>query len=309
MPDQDLEDFNLDNNGIASLAGGLADGINAYLGKKQDSQLEAQKLVTAQSLMEKRQMDLEKLKHSDQTDLIKTKSALETPLDGDTAEQLYPGNGKQFVDTFTKNQGKPPTFKDGFQALAAAAGAKAKGEAADAAAETKGAAQLTKYQGMYNTDAKKEKDALDAVDTATQQIASAGKNPVAASSVPITLARMLTGTSRINVQEIQALGGSQAILDRANKIAVQMSKGTLTDDNQKWMLDLSNVLHRAHQSNMVNTGILHAKQYSQASKKPLKEAYKEIVGDEMPSDGHPVLTPGSAQPLSNEDPLGLLGSK
>lgn len=297
------------NNQIAGLATGLAQGINTYLGKQQESDLETKKLNTTQSLMEQRQKDLESQRNTDKLGQMKAKDALETPLDGDTAEQLYPGSGKQFVDTFTKNTGKPPTFKDGFAALAQAAGAKTKASNADAAQSGKETTQLTKYQQMYNTNSKKEQDGMNAVDTATQQILSATKNPVSAASVPITLARMMTGTSRINTMEIQKLGGSQAVGDKLNQIATTMSQGTLTPENQKYMLDLSNVLHRSHQQNLIGIGKQTASQYGKVSGKDVKSAYSDITGSDMPADDHPAMQPALPEQTDQNDPLGLLGKK
>lgn len=143
--------------------------------------------------------------------------------------------------------------------------------------------RLSKAQSAYNSDKKKEQDALDAVTTARGQIQASATNPVAWSSTPITLARMLTGTSRINVQEIQRLGGTQAIVGKLGQIATTMANGTITPENLQYMNNLADILEQAHTANIANTATRHANQWARISKKALPDAYKDITGTEMPA--------------------------
>lgn len=259
---------------LESMVTGLSDSINGYLKQNQQQQRGQQNMAVQQQLSQQtHQVDA-------QTD--QDMAGKVTP---DMAEKEVPGAGA-WVTGFQQQNKRLPTLNEAQTFMSGIVNyQKNQDDGSDAAKQQKTqASQLTNYQKMYNSDGviKAEKLASSAADTAMDQVHLAVSNPVAYSSVPITLARMLTGSSRINVQEINRLGGSQAIVDKANQIGTQMGSGTITPDNANWMEDVVNTLKTAHQTNIENRGVELSSQYRQLSKDKLPDAYQKITGQPIP---------------------------
>lgn len=256
---------------LSGLVQGLSQGIDGYLQgniqqKRQQQNMQAQQTMAQQT-------------HAIDAQTDQDMAGKVTP---DMAESLIPGSSK-WVQGFQQQNGRYPTTNEATQALNEIIGKmKATDDGSDAIKKV--AQTLTTYQKMYNNDKviSGEKTAAAAADTAMDQVHLAVSNPVANSSVPITLARMLTGTSRINVQEIQRLGGSQAISDRANQIATNMKEGVLTPDNASWMEDVVNTLKAAHTKNIEDRSVELASQYRQVSGEDLPTAFNKITGQSIP---------------------------
>lgn len=265
---------------LSAFATGLSNAISGYLQKNQDQQRQQQnkQFQTGQDLQEyagKKQID---------QDFDQGQANQVTP---DMAEQLIPGSGK-WVSNFSQQNNRLPSIDEVNKGLTDVVtklqGIQAKNSNSTTKTADMSNKQLATFQKSYNSDKviSTEKQALAAADTANDQIHLAVSNPVAYSSVPITLARMMTGTSRINQQEIQRLGGSQAIMDRANQIGKQMASGTVTQDNAQWMEGLVQTLHNSHQTNIENRTAELASQYRQLSGDDLPTAWQKVTGQQIP---------------------------
>lgn len=98
----------------------------------------------------------------------------------------------------------------------------------DQAAVTNKISADKNYQ-KYDAQTKEAENLQNVIDSATT-------NPAAANAVGVYAARYASGGSRINRQEIEALGGgSKAIMDRLGQIYDTASKGTLSAENANFM--------------------------------------------------------------------------
>lgn len=130
----------------------------------------------------------------------------------------------------------------------------------------------------FDKDAEKEKDGLQELGKAQSLIANAATNPASANAVPITLSRLLTGTSRLNMVEINSQGGSQAVLDKLSQLANRAKDGTLTADNVKWMQEMADIIGRAYVNGIDTIGRTHAQRLSRITGTPVKDGFEMMVG-------------------------------
>ena len=254
---------------LSSFATGLSNAISGYMQQNQQTAREQQSNV--QTYQQEKQVD----------------QSMEGVVSPEMAEQMIPGASK-WVSQFQQTNGRLPSINEvqtGLNSVVeklSAINAKSTGNTNKTAQQSQN--QLFQFQKQYDGDKVigQEKTALAAANTAEDQVHLAVSNPVAYSSVPVTLARMMTGTSRINQMEIQRLGGSQAILDKANQVATQLGSGTITQDNASWMEDLVNTIKNSHQTNIENRTAEIASQYRQLSGDDLPTAYKKLTGGDIP---------------------------
>jgi hypothetical protein len=256
---------------ISSLVEGLSQGLNGYLQAGNQQKRQQQNFAFQQG-------------QEQQTHAVEGQNDLDRAgkVTPDMAEQLIPGSSK-WINSFQQQNGRLPTIaetKDGLDSVVEKLTANKDKE--KASAEKQRLTALQKAQTGYTSNIKTEQAALESANTAEDQVHLAISNPVANSSVPITLARMMTGSSRINVNEIQRLGGSQAISDRAQQFAKQLADGTITPENAAWMEDMVSTLKKSHQQNIEDLGVAHASQYRRLSGQPLEDAYLDVVGNKIP---------------------------
>lgn len=166
-----------------------------------------------------------------------------------------------------------------------------------------------KLQGQAQSELLKNKNYVDAqgreqkANALQDKIAQAYTNPVENAALPIELARAVVN-SRINEQEIKAFGGSQAIMNKAQQLAGQMSSGKhLTPDDLNNMSQMVNILQTSAQNDQNQLKLQHAKNYSQRSGKSLSDSYATISGgDQFPED---VLNYASANNISPTKALSI----
>lgn len=151
----------------------------------------------------------------------------------------------------------------------------------------KNVGHLQTAQTGFNHDATKANQAMQAADDALANIQLAKSNPVAYSGTAIQMARAMAGGQRINKQELDRMGGSQAVMDRLGQVAKEMQSGTLSDKNAQFFTEVAQSMKKAAMDDVHGIAKRHAQQYSQLSGEPLETAYQKISGTPMPQAAAP----------------------
>lgn len=164
-----------------------------------------------------------------------------------------------------------------------------------------GYSQEQKAQDDFNTATKDIVKEQNEVNTAQQQLDLALKNPIAYNTLPIKMARMMVGSSRINVNELNAMGGSKAVLDKAAQIGKQMASGTMTQDNYSYMKQLIGVLGNANDQAYQSFADLHTKQLGQLNGRDYNTNYRTLTGKDraqplLSAEDQAALTWANANP-------------
>ncbi len=143
---------------------------------------------------------------------------------------------------------------------------------------------MTKYQGQLNsdTDYKKALGGLAAGNAVEEQLKAMennpGGSPMSANIAPIALARMATGGQRLNIAEIQALGGSKAVGDRINQAITQASSGNMSPENidfTRRLLAASKVGDEATRDAAIQR---HVNQYAKRTGQNPDDAWEDLTG-------------------------------
>src|SRR5260221_12028741 len=108
----------MDDQGFNSLATGLTQSLNSYLGTTLSNQqdVEKQKQIAA----DKAGQEIQTYKAEKSIDASQPKENALTP---EMAEKVMPGHGASMVQSFIKGNGRPPTLKEGHDFLTDAANA------------------------------------------------------------------------------------------------------------------------------------------------------------------------------------------
>lgn len=157
--------------------------------------------------------------------------------------------------------------------------------------------QRTDLTNKFNGDpsVKKSQQSLDASGD-IRALATSG-NPIAASAIPTYAARMSGEVGNLSEADKRPFGGSQATVKRIEASLQQMKDGKLTPENQKFIIDLSNIIDQRAQQKMDKIARSRAKQWSQG-RSDFKE--EDLYNSFRP--GMDTTAPGGD---AHPDPLGL----
>lgn len=110
---------------------------------------------------------------------------------------------------------------------------------------------------------KKSQQSIDAAGQ-IRDLALSG-NPIAAAAIPTYSARMSGEVGNLSEADKRPFGGSQAILSRVEAALTQMATGELTQDNAKFIIDLTNLVEKKANDNITSLAKTRSKQYSKQS--------------------------------------------
>lgn len=116
----------------------------------------------------------------------------------------------------------------------------------------------------------------DEIDSFKSQVAQAQVNPLANNTLPMALVRQYV--NRVSQPELTSAGGSKALLDRAEQAGKEMSSGTLTETNAKWMNDLNASMDKQNKQAIKGHIERHANVFSKVSGMPADDAADTISG-------------------------------
>lgn len=125
--------------------------------------------------------------------------------------------------------------------------------------------ERNKIVDRFNSDAsvKKSQQSIDAVNTIRGLLDS--NNPIAAAAIPTYMARASGEVGNLSEPDKAPFGGSRAILERVQQAYEQAATGKLTQDNAKFIQDLTDVMEKRAKTNMEGLARKRAKQYSKSS--------------------------------------------
>jgi len=110
---------------------------------------------------------------------------------------------------------------------------------------------------------RKIQSSIDAASNVRELVMSG--NPIAASAIPTYMARASGEVGNLSEADKRPFGGSQAILKRMEASLTQMATGRLTPDNQKFLIDLADVMENSAVSNLDRRAKEVSTQYGEAS--------------------------------------------
>ena len=116
----------------------------------------------------------------------------------------------------------------------------------------------------------------------TRELALSG-NPIAASAIPTYMARASGEVGNLSEADKAPFGGSRAILARLEASLTQMSTGQLTEDNRKFLIDLSDTMEASALRNLDRRAKEVSSQYGKAS--------DFIKSDEIYKTLRPIVPP------------------
>lgn len=141
---------------------------------------------------------------------------------------------------------------------------KAAGLRAENAKENQGALNKRQRGGLiskFNSDAsvKKLQQSINAADQIRGLIES--NNPIAAASIPTYAARLAGEVGALSEADKAPFGGSQAIVSKIGQFLTQAGTGKATEENKKFMRELTNVIEKRAKGNIINIAKSRSKQY------------------------------------------------
>ncbi len=91
-------------------------------------------------------------------------------------------------------------------------------------------------------------------------------NPIGAAAIPTFSARMAGEVGALTEADKAPFGGSRAIVSRLQASLKQMADGKLTEENAKFIIDLTNLIEKRAGDKITNLAKTRARQYSKGSK-------------------------------------------
>lgn len=115
-------------------------------------------------------------------------------------------------------------------------------------------------QTAFNKDKQvvKSEEGIQSARTIREMVSS--NNPIAEEAAKTFAARASGEVGALSDQDRNAYGGSKAILARIGAIKDQLTTGTLSDENRKFMLELSDKFEQANKRNLEERLSLYSKQ-------------------------------------------------
>lgn len=139
-------------------------------------------------------------------------------------------------------------------------------------------------------------------------------NPIAAAAIPTYSARMSGEVGNLSEPDKKPFGGTRAILGRIEQSLKQMADGTLTEDNRKFIIELTGLIQkRAYEkihSEATNTakqkkglyGLKESDIYEKLYQGPdMGGGTEEVAPTTVPAAT--AVSPGAT--IKNDDPLGI----
>ena len=150
------------------------------------------------------------------------------------------------------------------QALIKAASLRADGSRnyQDAVIEDRKQRQRGDLVSKFNSDAsvKKLQQSINAADQIRSLIES--NNPIAAASIPTYAARLAGEVGALSEADKAPFGGSKAIVSRVGQFLKQLGTGKATEENKRFMRELTNVIEKRSKQNMADIAKSRSKQYA-----------------------------------------------
>lgn len=138
---------------------------------------------------------------------------------------------------------------------------------------------------------------IQEVTAGRQLIEEAKENPIAASALPRTLARLSGEVGVLTDQDVKAFGGSKAIKDRLEQTAKELTTGLLSDTNREYMASLLEAMDKAAKSNLENQATSFAGRGAKTIDADPEELKSYLIQSELTS---PVVEkPSQTAPATN----------
>lgn len=145
--------------------------------------------------------------------------------------------------------------------------------------------RLNQAGQKYDVESRKPREALASADE-TQKLAEMAKtNPRAAGALLGKLARAAGEVGVLSDQDIQRLGGSEALQERLERfIQKSTTDQKITDDDIKYAQELANVMRAGTKQRLDQIAADHVNRYRSIYGGDEGQVYKAITGRDKPSD-------------------------
>lgn len=156
-----------------------------------------------------------------------------------------------------------------------------KNEALVGKQKAKQGAFLTGYQNKYNKETEKLNQGIQVMDTADQVLRMG--NPIGDASVGVMFARASGDVGAVSDYAEQKFKGSKGLLERIAQAKSEWSSGTMSEDNRKFMLELSQKYREAKKKQIKEVAHRYSRQAHQAASRTgfdttPEEMYEGITG-------------------------------
>lgn len=153
--------------------------------------------------------------------------------------------------------------------------------------------EKTDIVNKFNSDAgvRKIQSSMDAANNVRELVNSG--NPIAANAIPTYMARASGEVGNLSEADKRPFGGSQAILNRLEASLKQMSTGTLTQQNAKFVLDLADKMENSATNNLDRRAKDVSGQYGKASDFLKSDEIYKTLRPIIPAKPKPLPEPGS----------------
>ena len=138
---------------------------------------------------------------------------------------------------------------------------------------------VDKIVSRFNNDpqVRRQMQSLDGAD-AVRGLAISG-NPIAAAAIPTYMARASGEVGNLSEPDKAPFGGTRAILSRMEAALTQLSKGTLTQTNRDFLLELADIMEKSANKNLDRHARINAKQYAHAHASSPQDIFQSLRPD------------------------------
>lgn len=172
--------------------------------------------------------------------------------------------------------------------------------------------ELSKYNRLskdFNSDKVVSgiRQQIAETENAKQLINEAVTNPIAASALPRSLARLSGEVGVMTDQDIADFGGSRALLDRLEQIAEEMMTGKLTDENRQYMDALIDRMGNSAKQRFQDEALVFAGRAEKSFRKTgRKELQNFLMQDVIRERDEQVVKDAAKKKLTKEEVEALM---
>lgn len=160
-------------------------------------------------------------------------------------------------------------------------------------------------QASLNKENSKNEDASQAArDLKEMAVAAKSGSPVDSELLKVAAARAATHGQRVNQQEIQAAGGSQAWLDRSRRAASIAATGVMRPEDADNLIKYADTIEKSAQKGRNDVITRHAMQHAVRTHKSIQQARADLTGESPTmNQGQGLQPPGPGVGFDTTPPI------
>lgn len=145
-------------------------------------------------------------------------------------------------------------------------------------------AKMERPTNLFNKDKIVTKAYGRLADSEAAEYILQSKNPIGDEAVKTFLARASGEVGALTDRDVSRFGGSKALTSRISAITKQYADGTLTDENRKYLLQLTDVFKKSADKQVNDRADHYARQQEKVVGIPKHKLKSAFLGRDIPSD-------------------------